>query len=393
MSPELRVKGLPKSHRLCPEAPAAAPPRNRDAAREKQMASASSMTTSSETHEHRAADRGTRKFRKRLRVPHWESIKGEPPVSIAPSQAAVLFDVAYAASLQHHALVLVQTHGAWSVLIYLWTALPTVFNWWAISLFLCRYDPGDLLNEFFLIIYMMLVVGQSLVIQDCADCLASRNLQDPCEFAADEGAHDIFTESLTCTVWGGANQASWPQIPFQCWLYALLSVLPRVIHLLNHCRAVRAIQPRGRRDALLQVLELVCVLPLWLSTLITREAQVTMSLFISAVVLECAFIVVEPMRKIYRYLERAGYISTQVRVETHSLSHQYIHPSPFIFALAVVFAFALAPKLLSRSFKPTFTLTLALTNIRNSPLPCTQALCPTESESFSRLVCLRSLSA
>lgn len=89
---------------------------------------------------------------------------------------------AYAAALSHHAYILIFTRATWatltSVVLFLLTATPTVCQWWAISIFLCRYDPGDLFNEWVLVVYMVLVVGQSLTVQDCANCLLSRNHDD-----------------------------------------------------------------------------------------------------------------------------------------------------------------------------------------------------------------------
>ena len=37
------------------------------------------------------------------------------------------------------------------------------------------------MNEFILVIYMILVLGQSMSIQPCADCLLSANRGNPCE--------------------------------------------------------------------------------------------------------------------------------------------------------------------------------------------------------------------
>ena len=99
-------------------------------------------------------------------------------------------------------------------------------------------------------------------------------------------------------------------VPYQCWLYTFLSVAPRVLHLLNHVRAIIDVQPQGRRDVLLQTLELGCVLPFWLVPLFTRDAWASGGAFIAAAVLEIAFIVIEPARMLYRYLERLGHIST-----------------------------------------------------------------------------------
>ena len=106
---------------------------------------------------------GTRRWYLPLRVPQWE----DPPVTNrAVSHAAVLFDVAFAASLSHHAYILVSASPRvastlFSFGIYFLTAAPAVWQWWTISLFLCKFDPGDLVNEVLLVAYMILVVGQA----------------------------------------------------------------------------------------------------------------------------------------------------------------------------------------------------------------------------------------
>ena len=70
-----------------------------------------------------------------------------------------------------------------AVVIFVCTAMPTVIQWWNVSLFLCRYDPGDLVNEYILVGYMVLVVGQSLTIRECATCLLSQNTGNRCVLA------------------------------------------------------------------------------------------------------------------------------------------------------------------------------------------------------------------
>ena len=86
---------------------------------------------------------GTRLLWRRLCVPQWE----QPDRPRAVSHAAVLFDIAYAAALAHHAYVLVHVRRPrpmWEAVgIYVLSAAPTVWQWWAISLFLCRFDPGE----------------------------------------------------------------------------------------------------------------------------------------------------------------------------------------------------------------------------------------------------------
>ena len=187
--------------------------------------------------------------------------------------------MAYAAALTHHAYVLVLTHATWtaaaSASIFLLSAVPAVWQWWSISLFLCRYDPADLFNEFVLVLYMVLVLGQSLTIQNCARCLVSQNQDDPCAIQEPDEQHN-----LHCTADGGnSGKADWPHLPFQCWLYALLSMAPRAIHLANHLRVVIDIQARGRRAAVLQAIELASVLPLWIAALFTDTAYYTMGIF------------------------------------------------------------------------------------------------------------------
>lgn len=208
-------------------------------------------------------------------MPQWEGVNGEPPAPVQVSQAAVLFDVAYAAALTHNAHVLVITRATIasfgsSLGLFIATAIPAIWQWWAISLFLCRYDSGDLVNELILVVYMVLVLGQSFTIRNCASCLLSKDTEDSCSFLADRETQDSL-EGLQCTALGPtlwvsmqqSEHADWPGLPYQCWLYALLSVLPRVILFLNHMRAICEIQRRGRRHALLQSLDLACVLPMW----------------------------------------------------------------------------------------------------------------------------------
>ena len=213
---------------------------------------------------------GTRALHKRLRIPQWKGVNGEPECStVAVSQAAVLFDVAYAASLATHAHVLVLPTTTWSVSaavgIFLCTALPTVLQWWNVSLFLCRYDPGDLVNEYILVGYMVLVVGQSLTIRECATCLLSQNTGEPCHFSSGTSASIGVSYqpcATTATFSKSAHAATWPMLPFHCWAYALLSIIPRVIHLANILRAVRDVQKQGKRDAALEAVEHALILPL-----------------------------------------------------------------------------------------------------------------------------------
>ena len=185
---------------------------------------------------HHAVDRGTRKFHKRLRVPQWESVKGEPPVTITPSQAAILFDVAYASSLQHHALVMAMSKSLEYVPLFTVSAIPTVFNWWSVSLFLCKYDPGDIINELVLMAYMVLVIGQSLTLQECADCIATRNLEYPCPLnrvgqvrAPDGtyGTHYYGEREAQCSVWGGDTAAQWPMSALAARTRLCRTSLPR----------------------------------------------------------------------------------------------------------------------------------------------------------------------
>ena len=277
----------------------------------------------------RARSHGSRSTHLRLRVPQWEGIDGEPPASsVAVSQAAVLFDIAYAASLKHHAEILTLTRATWSlqhsgvahsVVLFLLTCVPTTCQWWDISLFLARFDPGDLINEYILVVYMVLVVGQSLSIQDCATCLLSKNLEEPCALrpsAIREQASGYYYDSeLRCSATGHAGEtaATWPALPFQCWVYLLLSLAPRVVSLLNALRAVRDVQPRGRRDAALQAAEQLLVLPLWLSAVAQRHSvAATMASVCAAVCLQVLFLLVEPARRLHRLLERRGVLRTRL---------------------------------------------------------------------------------
>lgn len=253
-------------------------------------------------------------------MPQWEGIDGEPPASSAAvSQAAVLFDIAYAASLGHHAGILTLARSTWSlqhggvalsVALFLLTCVPTTCQWWDVSLFLARFDPGDLINEYILVLYMVLVVGQSLSIQDCATCLLSQNLNEPCALSPDP-MRDFYYSQLRCSASGHADEpaAVWPALPFQCWVYLLLSLAPRIVHLLNALRAVRDVQPRGRRDAALQVVEQAMMLPLWLSAVTQRHSlTATMVPVCVAVCCQVLFLLVEPARRLHKLLERRGVI-------------------------------------------------------------------------------------
>lgn len=268
-------------------------------------------------------EKGSRRVHARLRVPQWEL----PPLPIgSPSQAAVLFDVAYAASLSHHAVVLNVTRETWAsvhaVALFLLTAAPTIGHWWVTSLFLCRYDPGDLVNELILVVYMICVVGQSLTIQDCANCLLSRNLQDTCVFQQDPTSVPYY-DSLKCTSAlytgyadgtspSGGDRSPWPELPVQCWLYIFASLAPRLVHLLNALRAYydlrsNASQARGCRAAALHVAELLLVLPFWLAALCGSTFYPAAGLFGSAACFELFAIVCEPAHLCYRALERRAF--------------------------------------------------------------------------------------
>ena len=104
----------------------------------------------------RRAVRGTRHLYIPLRVPSWESPARE---NTRPSVAAVLFDIAYAASLSQHANLLVTKsahdlghHTARAIGMYGITGASLIWNWWQISRFLCMFDSGDLINEFVLVL-------------------------------------------------------------------------------------------------------------------------------------------------------------------------------------------------------------------------------------------------
>ena len=106
---------------------------------------------------------GSRELHRRLRVGQWE----DPPASNqAPSQAAVLFDIAYTTSMMHHADMLTAADSSltgYATVAYFFTVVQLILHWWSVSLFLCKLDPGDLFNEFVLVLYMVLVVGQALL--------------------------------------------------------------------------------------------------------------------------------------------------------------------------------------------------------------------------------------
>lgn len=269
---------------------------------------------------------GTRRLHLRLRVPQWEGIDSEgkvlpPAKNLAPSNAAVLFDIAYAASLAHHAHVLTLTRATWATsyatTLFISTAVPTVCQWWAISLFLCRYDSGDLVNEWFLVVYMILVVGQSLTIQDCANCLLSQNFNQTCTLSPDPGS-GFYLERLRCSSRGhhdageASSNAPWPLLPLQCWTYILVSLAPRVIHLGNACRAVRDVQPDGKRDAQLQVVEQALVLTLWLAGVCQDTVAPAAALVACAACAELLLLVTEPLRRLHRALEARGQLATRL---------------------------------------------------------------------------------
>ena len=207
---------------------------------------------------------GSRELHRRLRVGQWE----DPPASNqAPSQAAVLFDIAYTTSMMHHADMLTAADSSltgYATVAYFFTVVQLILHWWSVSLFLCKLDPGDLFNEFVLVLYMVLVVGQALLVGPCAACVLSENMKNKCAFV--QG--DSF-QNLRCTAgWSwdmdsAPGDARWPYLPSQCRLYLLLSLGARALHLLNLLRAVRDVSPRAKRDLALAFAEGLLVLPLW----------------------------------------------------------------------------------------------------------------------------------
>lgn len=213
---------------------------------------------------HRLDSEGTRRLYQPLLVLAWE----DPPRAVnAPSHAAVLFDIAIAASMSHHAAI-IATSGAQqtgdAVLIYVLTAAPLVWNWWISSLFLCKFDSGDLFNEFILVIYMMCAIGQSILVEPCAACAISQNREVPCALQPSSSS-DL--SDLTCdSIYSSGENLEWPAAPKHCRLYILCSILPRVVHFLNTLRALREVQPRGTWDLRLSACELALDLPLWLVT-------------------------------------------------------------------------------------------------------------------------------
>ena len=205
--------------------------------------------------------KGTRKLYLPLRVPQWE----EPPrTNSSPSHAAVLFDIAYAAALSRHASILVsksaqsmEKHVPGAIGFYLATGPALIWQWWQISAFLCRFDSGDLLNEFLLVLYMILVVGQSFSIEPCAGCVFSRNMEHPAQSTL---------PSLSCDAdINGDTNSAWPAVPAHCRMYVCFAVASRLIHFLDTVRALCTVQRRARREVILLLLELAIQLPLWLA--------------------------------------------------------------------------------------------------------------------------------
>ena len=86
---------------------------------------------------------GSRELHRRLRVGQWE----DPPASNqAPSQAAVLFDIAYTTSMMHHADMLTAADSSltgYATVAYFFTVVQLILHWWSVSLFLCKLDVAD----------------------------------------------------------------------------------------------------------------------------------------------------------------------------------------------------------------------------------------------------------
>ena len=260
---------------------------------------------------------GSRELHRRLRVGQWE----DPPASNqAPSQAAVLFDIAYTTSMMHHADMLTAADSSltgYATVAYFFTVVQLILHWWSVSLFLCKLDPGDLFNEFVLVLYMVLVVGQALLVGPCAACVLSENMKNKCAFV--QG--DSF-QNLRCTAgWSwdmdsAPGDARWPYLPSQCRLYLLLSLGARALHLLNLLRAVRDVSPRAKRDLALAFAEGLLVLPLWAAAALAKfdadEVYVVRALFGLAVAIEFIFMLAEPAHSLYEWLARRQYLSTHL---------------------------------------------------------------------------------
>ena len=82
------------------------------------------------------------------------------------------------------------------------------------------------------VLHMTLVIGQSILIEPCAACVISRNLEEPCAL---DGRGEGWLSDLVCgsDYTGTSGNLPWPRATSHCQYYVLLSVLPRLLHLLE----------------------------------------------------------------------------------------------------------------------------------------------------------------
>jgi hypothetical protein len=195
------------------------------------------------------------------------------------------------------------SHAARAFGLYFASGVSLVWNWWQISKFLCLFDSGDLLNEFVLVLYMVLVVGQSFTVEPCAACLLSANLGRDTD--RPEGI-----EGLVCGDEFGEVPSDWPSASVHCRLYIAFSVAARVLHAVDLLRATLTVQSRARREALLLLLEGVTVLPLWAAAAADgKHMDVVMMLWAAAAGAEVMLSVCEPWHVIHHLLEGRGCVA------------------------------------------------------------------------------------
>lgn len=248
------------------------------------------------------APEGTRK----LYVPASSRPARQPAVE--PSQAAVLFDIVYAASISHHAMTVSNAPPAATaatMLIYLSTATPLIWQWWVSSAYLARFDSGDLLNEFVLVLGMILVLGQSITIEPCAACA----LVQAGDTAYLEKMPDA-VNSLECAPALQPHDLTPPlhnfgavpgQLSAHCWLYMCFTFAMRLLQILNSLRAYFEVRESFRDDASLMLLEQLVLLPLWLVPLYLPVAG-AYSVWVIAAALELLIGAFEPIHTAAAYV-------------------------------------------------------------------------------------------
>lgn len=132
--------------------------------------------------------------------------------------------------------------------------------------------------------------------------------------------------------------------------YTLLSLAPRLVHVLNLCRCCVEVQPRARRDTVLQLLEHVIALPIWAAAFIHPDFAPTVALFGAAAVVEVAAVVFEPAHALYRHLERRGTISTVL--DTIPIDVEYAEKR---WHRLLMIALAMLPSFAPNTFSYSFT--------------------------------------